>query len=145
MISPAIYPGDRNHPGLRPNWSAAAILPVAACVCTGGLPGLPYVLAQVEQEFIVPKNVQSLIWEDLVPSLMTSAVLPRWWQVTPKELHAVALYQQFGEDLLTSAGQDASLREKVVDILANRMLSRRLDAIAKASRRRASGDKPFPA
>ena len=75
---------------------------------------------------MVPKNVQSLIWEDLVPSLVTSAVLPRWWQVTPKELHAVALYQQFGEELLTSAGQDASLREKVMDILANRMLSRRL-------------------
>ncbi|MGA3327740.1 MAG: hypothetical protein ABSF45_25045 [Terriglobia bacterium] len=99
---------------------------------TGGLPGLPYVLAEVEQEFIVPKNVQSLIWEDLVPSLVTSAVLPRWWQVTPKELHAAALYQQLGEELLTSAGQEASLREKVVDILSARMLSRRLDQLEKA-------------
>jgi len=93
---------------------------------TGGLPDLPFVLAEVEQEFIVPKNVQSLIWEDLVPSLLTSAVLPRWWQVTPKELHAVALYQRFGEELVTSAGQEPSLREKVVGTLANRMVSRRL-------------------
>jgi len=99
---------------------------------TGGLPGLPYVLAEVEQEFIVPKNIQSLIWEDLVPSLVTSAVLPRWWQVTPKELHAVALYQQFGEELLTIAGKEPGLREKVVDILANRMLSRRLGELERA-------------
>jgi hypothetical protein len=99
---------------------------------TGGLSDLPYVLAQVEQEFIVPKNVQSLIWEDLVPSLLTSAVLPRWWQVTPKELHAVTLYQRFGEELVTSAGQEPSLREKVVDILATRMLSRRLGQLEQA-------------
>ncbi len=99
---------------------------------TGGLPGIAYVLAEVEQEFIVPKNIQSLIWEDLVPSLVTSAILPRWWQVTPKELHAVALYQQLGEELLTSAGQDASVREKVVDILASRMLSRRLGQLEQA-------------
>ena len=99
---------------------------------TGGLPGLPYVLAEVEQEFIVPKNVQSLIWEDLVPSLVTSAVLPRWWQVTPTELHAVALYQQFGEDLLANASREAGLREKVVPILTSRMLSRRLGQLEKA-------------
>lgn len=99
---------------------------------TGGLPGLPYVLAEVEQEFIVPKNVQSLIWEDLVPSLVTSAVLPRWWRVTPRELHAVALYQRLGEELLTSAGQEASVREKVVHILATRMLSRSLGQLEQA-------------
>ena len=98
---------------------------------TGGLPRLAYALAQVEQEFIVPKNVQSLIWEDLVPSLVNSAVLPRWWQVTPQELHAVALYQQFGEELLSSAAQEASLRDRVVDILSHRLLSRRLGQLEK--------------
>ena len=30
----------------------------------GSLADLPYVLAQVEQDFIVPENVQSLIWEE---------------------------------------------------------------------------------
>ena len=99
---------------------------------TGGLPGLPFILAGVEQEFIVPKNIQSLIFEDLVPSLVASAILPRWWQVTPTELHGAALYQRFGEELVTSAGQDASLREKVVGILAPRMLSRRLGQLEKA-------------
>jgi hypothetical protein len=95
----------------------------------GGLCDLSYVLAQVEQQFLVPKNVQSLIWEDLVPILMNDAVLPRWWQVTPHELHAVALYQQFGEELVTHAGQDAALRVKVVDILSVHMIARRLSAL----------------
>ena len=130
------FSGDSSR-GSEPPWSSPQLVgrgdtSGGGVRLTGGLPDLPYVLAQVEQEFIVPKNIQSLIWEDLVPSLMTSAVLPRWWQVTPKELHAVALYQQFGEELVTSAGQEASLREKVVDILANRMLSRRLGQLEKA-------------
>ena len=130
------FSGDSSR-GSEPPWSSPRMVgrgdtSGGGVRLTGGLPGLPYVLAEVEQEFIVPKNIQSLIWEDLVPSLVTSAVLPRWWQVTPKELHAVALYQQFGEELLTSAGQDASLREKVVDILATRMLSRRLGQLEKA-------------
>ncbi|MGO8813902.1 MAG: hypothetical protein ACLQVG_04450 [Terriglobia bacterium] len=98
---------------------------------TGGLADLAYSLGQVEQEFFVPRNVQSLIWEDLVPSLLNGAVLPRWWQITPRELHAVARYQQFGEDLLTSAGQDASLRQQVMPILASRMVSRRLCQLQK--------------
>jgi hypothetical protein len=98
---------------------------------SGGIIGIPHVLAEVEQEFIVPRNVQSLIWEDLVPSLMTSAVLPRWWQVTANELHAVALYQQCGEELLASAAKDASFRQKIVEILADRMLWRSLDQVDK--------------
>ncbi|MGH7868280.1 MAG: hypothetical protein ACREP9_11830, partial [Candidatus Dormibacteraceae bacterium] len=55
---------------------------------SGSLADLPYVLAEVEQDFIVPENVQSLIWEDMVPSLLTDSVLPRWWRVTRAELHA---------------------------------------------------------
>jgi hypothetical protein len=130
------FSGDVSR-GSEPPWSSPRMVgrgdtSGGGVRLTGGLPGLPHVLAEVEQEFIVPKNIQSLIWEDLVPSLVTSAVLPRWWQVTPKELHAVALYQQFGENLLTSAGQEASVREKVVDILASRMLSQRLGQLEQA-------------
>ncbi|MGO8786063.1 MAG: hypothetical protein ACLQVL_01590 [Terriglobia bacterium] len=127
------FSGDLSR-GSEPPWSSPQLVgrgdtSGGGVRLTGGLPGLPYVLGQVEQEFFVPRNVQSLIWEDLVPSLINAAVLPRWWQVTPKELHAVALYQQFGEELLTSAGQDASLRDKVVPILAQRMISRRLSQL----------------
>ncbi len=100
----------------------------------GSLADLPYVLAKVEQDFIVPQNVQSLIWEDFVPGLMTSAVLPRWWSVTPNELHAVALYQRAGEELLTSAAKGEKLRQPVLDILSDRMLPQRSEQIELALR-----------
>lgn len=130
------FSGDLSR-GSEPPWSSPRLVGRGDTAgggvrLTGGLFGLPYVLAQVEQEFIVPKNVQSLIWEDCVPSLVTSAVLPRWWQVTPNELHAVAVYQEFGEELVASAARDPELRERVLPILANRMLSRRLGEMEKA-------------
>ena len=100
----------------------------------GSLADLPYVLAKVEQDFIVPKNVQSLIWEDLVPGLMTSAVLPRWWGVTRNELHAVTLYQRTGEELLAAAAENEKLRQTVMDILSDRMLPQRSEQVEKALR-----------
>lgn len=100
----------------------------------GSMADLPYVLAKVEQDFIVPKNVQSLIWEDLVPGLMTSAVLPRWWGVTSNELHAVALYQRAGEELLAAAEKDDHLRQTVVNILSDRMLPQRSERVELALR-----------
>jgi hypothetical protein len=95
---------------------------------------LPYVLAKVEQDFIVPQNVQSLIWEDLVPGLMTSAILPRWWKVTRTELHAVTLYQRTGEELLTAAADDEKLRQAVLNILSDRMLPQRSEQVENALR-----------
>lgn len=100
----------------------------------GSLADLPYALALVEQNFIVPENVQSLIWEDLVPSLLVDAVLPRWWRVTPNELHAVTLYQRFGEELLTAAGKDEGLRQSVLGFLSNRLLPQRYDGVEEALR-----------
>lgn len=100
----------------------------------GSLADLPYVLAQVEQDFIVPENVQSLIWEDLVPALVTDAVLPRWWAVSRNELHAVTLHQRFGEELLTAASENEKLRQKVMDILSDRMLPRRSEQVEEVLR-----------
>ena len=76
----------------------------------GSLADLPFVLAEAEQDFIVPENVQALIWHELVPGLVSSATLPRWWGVTRNELHAVTLYQRTGEELLAAAAQDEELR-----------------------------------
>ena len=123
--------------GAEPAWSSPRLVgrgetSGGGVRLSGGLARIPYVLAQVEQVFIVPKNIQSLIWEDLVPSMIAGAVLPRWWQVTPNELHAAALYQEFGEDLMTNAGTEVGLREKVLSIFANRLLSRRLTELEKA-------------
>jgi hypothetical protein len=100
----------------------------------GSMADLPYALAKVEQDFIVPQNVQSLIWEDLVPGLITSAVLPRWWDVTRNELHAAALYQRAGEEILAVAAKDEKLRASVITILSDRLLPQRLDQVDLALR-----------
>ncbi|HEX3371383.1 MAG TPA: hypothetical protein VHS08_02635, partial [Candidatus Acidoferrales bacterium] len=100
----------------------------------GSMADLPYALARVEQDFIVPQNVQSLIWEDLVPGLLTSAVLPRWWNVSRNEMHAVALYQRTGEELLSSAAKDPKMREQVLAIISTRLLPQRLESIETALR-----------
>jgi hypothetical protein len=93
----------------------------------GSLTDLSYALASTEQDFIAPENVQALIWKELVPDLLVSATLPRWWTVSPTELHAVALYQRSGEELLTASVKDAQLRAKVVSILSDRMTPQRLE------------------
>jgi hypothetical protein len=78
----------------------------------GSLADLPYVLADLEQDFISPENVQALIWKELTPGLLTSAILPRWWDVSQNELHAVTLYQRTGEELLTASAKDEELRAR---------------------------------
>jgi hypothetical protein len=100
----------------------------------GSLADLPYALAELEQDFIAPRNVQALIWQEFVPSLLTSAVLPRWWSVSPDELHAVTLYQRTGEELLTSAGTNEKLRADVMAILSDRILPRRSEQIEQGLR-----------
>jgi len=90
----------------------------------GSLADLPYALADIEQDFISPESVQALIWKELAPEMLAGAVLPRWWNVTPMELHAIALYQRSGEELLTASAQDEALRAKVLAILSARMLPR---------------------
>jgi hypothetical protein len=92
----------------------------------GSLADLPRVLAELEQDFIAPENVQALIWRELVPNLLTSAVVPRWWEVSPNELHAVTLYQRIGEELLTASQNDRELRKKVVGVLDDRLTPRQL-------------------
>ena len=91
----------------------------------GSLADLPYVLAGLEQNFISPDNIQALVWEEITPELLASSILPRWWDVSPVELHAVALYQRAGEELLTASVHDEQLRGQVISILSDRMLPQR--------------------
>jgi hypothetical protein len=103
----------------------------------GSLADLPYVLAQMEEDFIAPENVQALIWTDLVPSVLTNAVLPRWWNVSRNELHAVALYQRAGDEIIAASVQNDDLRAKAISILSDRMIPQRaaeLDAALRAGR-----------
>jgi hypothetical protein len=96
----------------------------------GSLADLPYALAMTEEDFIVPRNVQALIWREVVPNLLVGATLPRWWNVNPNELHVAALYQKTGEELLQASAKDPELRENVISILSNRITPVRLEKIS---------------
>jgi hypothetical protein len=95
----------------------------------GSLADLPYVLAATEQNFIAPRNVQALIWQELAPTLIANSVMARWWSVTPQELHAVALYQRSGEEVLTASAGDQQLRDRILGILGDRMSPIRIEQL----------------
>jgi hypothetical protein len=95
----------------------------------GSLADLPYVLGSLEQDFIAPENVQALIWRELVPGLLINATLPRWWTVSNHEMHAIALYQKSGEELLAASSKDEALRKQVTDILSDRMTPQSLSRL----------------
>jgi hypothetical protein len=101
----------------------------------GSLSDLPYTLATAEQDMIAPENVQALIWKELVPELLSDSVMARWWDVTPNELHAVALYQKLGEELLTASAKNEKLRGEVTVILADRMEPQSLEEVQLALQR----------
>ncbi len=84
----------------------------------GSLVSLPYALAEAEQNFLIPSREQALIWGDLVPQLILTATIPRWWNVTPGQLHWVALHMDYGETLLAEAAVNADLKQIVLDALS---------------------------
>jgi hypothetical protein len=84
----------------------------------GSLAGLPYALAEAEQNFLVPDQTQALIWGDLVPQMIVSAVIPRWWNVTPSQLHWVALHMRYAESLLAESALDPALRREALAVLS---------------------------
>jgi hypothetical protein len=98
----------------------------------GSLADLPYALASTEQDFIAPKHVQALIWQETVPDLLVSAILPRWWTINRNEMHAVALYQRLGEELLTSSGTNPELRANVETILYDLLTPDRMEQTEQA-------------
>ena len=114
-------------------WGSTMLLgagsPAGGAYLMGSLTDLSYALATTEQDFVAPENVQALVWREMVPDLLVSATLPRWWAVTGNELHALALYQRSGEELMTASAQNPALRARVEEILAERVMPQRLEEI----------------
>jgi hypothetical protein len=79
----------------------------------GSLSGLPYALAEAEQNFLVPTHTQALIWGDLVPQMMLTARASRFWTVTPAQMHWVGMHMRLAEDLIAEAALEPALREEV--------------------------------
>lgn len=83
----------------------------------GSLVSLPYALAEAEQNFLIPTREQALIWGDLVPQMIVSAKVPRYWRVTPVQMHYAALHYRAGESLLAQSALDDKLRANVIKAL----------------------------
>lgn len=103
--------------GIEHIWGVPELIGVGATAgggayLMGSLADLPYALASTEEDFIAPRNVQALVWKEVVPDLLVGAILPRWWAVSRNELHAATLYQRAGEELLTAAATNKELRER---------------------------------
>ncbi len=83
----------------------------------GSLSGLPYALAEAEQNFLIPSREQALIWGDLVPQMLVSATVPRWWNVSPSQLHWVALHMNYAEVRMAEGVVSAPQRQAFLDAL----------------------------
>jgi hypothetical protein len=95
----------------------------------GSLSGLPYALAEAEQNFLIPSREQALIWGDLVPQMILMAKVPRWWNVTPSQVHWVGLHMRRGESLLAEATVDAARRQQVIASIDRRAAPNRASRI----------------
>ena len=85
----------------------------------GSLAGLPYALAEAEQNFLIPKQTQALIWGDLVPQMILTATTPRFWGVTQAQMHYVGLHMRAAEALIAEAAVNPSLRQPVMEAVTS--------------------------
>jgi len=83
----------------------------------GSLPGLAYALAEAEQNFLIPSREQALIWGDLVPQMIVTAKVPRWWNVTPAQIQWVSLHLNQGETLAAESALDSAKRAEFLALL----------------------------
>ncbi len=86
------------------------------------LSGLPYALADAEQNFLVPAQTQALIWGDLAPEMILTSRTSRFWTVTPAQMHWVGMHMRLAEDLIAEATLEPVARgdlEKEVDRVAS--------------------------
>ncbi len=95
----------------------------------GSLIALPYALADAEQNFLIPSREQALIWGDLVPQMILTAVIPRWWNVTPTQLHWVGLNMAYAESALAQSSLNEAERQRVVAVLDHYVPPSRLKKI----------------
>jgi hypothetical protein len=79
----------------------------------GSLSGLPYALAEAEQNFLIPTQTQALIWGDLVPQMMLTARTSRFWTVTPVQMHWVGVHMRFAEELIADAALEPAQRDTI--------------------------------
>ncbi len=95
----------------------------------GSLASLPYALADAEQNFLIPTREQALIWGDLVPQIMLTAIVPRWWNVTPVQIHWVGVHMAYAESQIGEAALNPERRRQVLAALDPYLTPARLKKI----------------
>src|SRR5579883_693533 len=83
----------------------------------GSLASVPYALAEAEQNFLIPSKEQALIWGDLVPQMLLTAVIPRWWNVSPLQIHWVGMHMAYAESLIAESAMNPQRRAQVEAVL----------------------------
>jgi len=92
----------------------------------GSLVGLPYALANLEQNFMIPSERQALIWQDLAPQILLNATIPKWWRISASEQHFVALHLRLGEEIVAQTAFDEQLRDPAFEFLRRKVEPARL-------------------
>jgi hypothetical protein len=113
----------------------------------GSLANLPYALAEAEQNFLIPTREQALIWGDLVPQVLVSAKVSRWWNVTPGQMHWVSLHMQLGEALVAESAINPAVRQQTLawlDNMAPPQRSRRVDDLLASGNAKEAIDEVTP-
>jgi hypothetical protein len=121
--------------GASQTWKATEVMGTGWPTSGGGklvgsLVSVPYALAEAEQNFLIPSREQALIWGDLVPQMLVTATVPRWWQVSPAQLHWVGLHMDYAENLMAEAALNPSRREGVLAALGNHAPPARVARVA---------------
>ena len=101
----------------------------------GSLVGLPYALAEAEQNFLVPVKRQALIWQDLAPQILLNATVPKWWRISPPEQHFVGLHLRLSEELVARASFEPVLHTIIFSQLRHKVEPARLYKVRDALRR----------
>ena len=81
---------------------------------TGSLIALPYAIAEAEQNFLMPRREQALIWSDLVPQMIVDVTLTRWRNIQPDQVRWVSLHIRRGRLLLAAAALNPSIQQPVL-------------------------------
>jgi hypothetical protein len=78
----------------------------------------------------VPSQEQALIWADLVPQMILSAKVPRWWNVSAAQLHWLGLHMRFAESALAESVLNPETRRKVIEQIAQQATPARVSKVA---------------
>ena len=106
----------------------------------GSLSDLPYVLAGNRTGLYLSHQCAGVDLAATSSQPAGGATLSRWWNVPAKELHAVALYQQTGEELVSAAAGDQELLDKISRVLDGQLSPQRLWQIEMALRQKRVAD-----